>query len=556
MAAATLLRQLEALKDRFEPAAADSKRELLRQLERRRLGSADEVLRLHEVLCFLRAYPDDQRLLASVESMLAAFAGRSDLRRYRRALSDTGIAGTSIDFRFFWPTARWLARRWPHHLSVLWSEFKQPEKLLELLPLLVPPVETGGFDELDLSVWDWIEELKHPDETDAAWIVRRIDAMYANPFVREALHDGLDLWFRLDPAGDTPTRTHAHYAPLPVTYQQRPLARARPDLRGAVKEKPRAVRVLTKREGQKLIDLARSAMVTRSRDLDVFAYGDPNDVRLVDFGEGLQFACIGFLPERRLLLHAVYGFLTLKNGVPIGYVLASALFRSAEVAFNTFETYRGAEAAFVFSRVLAMTHHLFGAEAFAIDPYQLGYGNTEGLKSGAWWFYQKLGFRPQDPDVRRLMRGELRRMRRNPRHRSSVATLSKLASEYVYLDLHPSRRGWLLPPLWSLSLAISRYLGGRFGAERERGIRTCAREAAQRLGVRRQRLSRTERQAWENWSPLILMLEGVGRWSRAEKAALVRIVRAKGGRHESDFVPLFDAHAKLKRALLKLAAQE
>jgi hypothetical protein len=237
-------------------------------------------------------------------------------------------------------------------------------------------------------------------------------------------------------------------------------------------------------------------------------------------------------------------------------VLASALFRSAEVAFNTFETYRGAEAAFVFSRVLAMTHHLFGAEAFAIDPYQLGYGNTEGLKSGAWWFYQKLGFRPQDADVRRLMRDELRRMRKNPRHRSSVATLSKLASEYVYLDLHPSRRGWLLPPLWNLSLAISRYLGGRFGAERERGIRTCAREAAQRLGVPGLRLSRTERQAWENWSPLILMLEGVGRWSRAEKSALVRIVRAKGSRHESDFVRLFDAHAKLQRALLKLAAQE
>src|SRR5260221_8761885 len=46
----------------------------------------------------------------------------------------------------------------------------------------------------------------------------------------------------------------------------------------------------------------------------------------------------------RSLLESVYGFLTLKNGVPMGYVLTSALYHSAEVAFNVFDTFRGAEA--------------------------------------------------------------------------------------------------------------------------------------------------------------------------------------------------------------------
>jgi len=44
------------------------------------------------------------------------------------------------------------------------------------------------------------------------------------------------------------------------------------------------------------------------------------------------------------LLESVYGFLTLKNGIPIGYVLVSALFGSSEIAYNVFETYRGGEA--------------------------------------------------------------------------------------------------------------------------------------------------------------------------------------------------------------------
>ena len=47
---------------------------------------------------------------------------------------------------------------------------------------------------------------------------------------------------------------------------------------------------VTRRQGQRLIDLAREAMVTRSRDLDVFVNADPADVRLIEDGNGLWFA--------------------------------------------------------------------------------------------------------------------------------------------------------------------------------------------------------------------------------------------------------------------------
>jgi hypothetical protein len=45
----------------------------------------------------------------------------------------------------------------------------------------------------------------------------------------------------------------------------------------------------------------------------------------------------------------------------------------------------------------------------------------------------------------------------------------------------------------------------------------------------------------------------VERWSAAEKRAAVAALRAKGGRHESDFVRLFDAHSRLRRGILRLA---
>jgi hypothetical protein len=295
-------------------------------------------------------------------------------------------------------------------------------------------------------------------------------------------------------------------------------------------------------------------MVTRSRDLDVFANADPRDVRLVDCGDGLQFACIGARPERRLLLESVYGFLTMKNGVPIGYVLTGALFNSAEVAYNVFDTYRGAEAGHVYGRVLAMTRRLFGAESFSVDPYQLGHHNAEGLGSGAWWFYYKFGFRAHDPGVRRVAREELRKMKRNPAHRSSLATLKKLVVAPVFWHRGKKRADVLGRfPLGKVGLKVTAYLSERFGGRRKDGEKVCVEEAARLLGVRSMRgFSPGERIAWRRWAPLVMILPGIERWSASDRRELVRVIRAKGGKRESDFVRLFDSHARLRRAIVRL----
>jgi hypothetical protein len=338
-----------------------------------------------------------------------------------------------------------------------------------------------------------------------------------------------------------------------VHFQREPFA-GRPDLARAAATPPRSVRALSAREGERARALAADCMVTRSRDLDVFAWGDPRDVRRVDCGDGLEFLMIGALPERRLLLEAVYGFLTLKNGVPVGYVLTSALFRSAEIAFNVFDTFRGAEAGPVYGKVLGMTRALFGADTFTIFPYQLGEGNDEAIESGAWWFYQKTGFRPRDAAARALMRRELARMARAPRHRSSAAVLRRLAHANLYWSAGPARRDVIGElPLASAGIAVTRLVAERFAGDRARAQEHCEREAAARLGVRSLAgWSADERHAWSRWAPLVTLLPGVARWSAAERAAAVRVIRAKGGPGEDAFVHAFDAHLKLPAALAAL----
>jgi len=556
MKTSLLLRQLEKLKNVYGGDAAARKLDLLSKLTRR-LDKADEVRRLHEFLCFLHAYPDSQQVLKQVEQMLADFVRRGYLRRHRRALADTGIAGTDINYSFFWPTACWLVKRFPDKLFINWPEFTNKSKLVDLLPILMPHTESLALDVMNLSPKEWLDRLKATGETDAAFLVRRFMALKGTSFMRERVFEELDVPMRLSPGPDTPTRTGVKLPGMPVVFQTRPLFRARPNLIEETRKPPLRVRSLSPHEGQRMIDTAVEAMITRSRDLDAFSYGDKNDIRLVDCGQGLQFACIGQIPERRLMLESVYGFLTIKNGVPIGYVLTSSLFNSSEIAYNVFESYRGAEAAQILGRVLAMARHIFGAEVLFVPPFQLGHDNTEGLKSGAWWFYYKLGFRPEDPEVRRLLRSELQLMRDDPCHRSSTTTLQKLSSEALFLYPYGPKQDVLTKiPLGELGLRISRLLADRFGADREKAIRSLSREAAQLLGVRTQRnWTAGERLAWERWSPLIVMLPGVSRWKPEEKRSLVKVVRAKGGRRESDYVRLFDKHRRLRRAILKLAEE-
>lgn len=555
MKKATLaLQRLERIKTEYGLDTVSRKESLIRELARRSFNDSDKVVRFHEALCFLRAYPDSPEVLSAVEAALERFQRRRDLRQFASALTNSGIAGTHIDYQFYWFMARWLASRCPENLSVKWDELENESLLQNLLHLLVTYSETLAIDELGYSLQEWIENLKGPKETDAQFLIRRFEALTADSFGRETLFEQVDIPFRLSPGPKVPSRTHAKYQKASVVYQTGPLTTVRPDLREEIQRPPLGIREVPPREAHRLIDMAREAMVTRSRDLDAFVNADPNDVRIIDCGEGLEFACLGAKPERRLLLESVYGYLTLKNGVPTGYVLSSQLFGSTGIAYNVFDTYRGTDAAATFGRVLGMVNHLFGTDSFFMDPYQLGHNNEEGLKSGAWWFYYKLNFRPEDAGVRRILRQELARMKRNRKHRSSIATLQQLTAENMYFYLN-NRRDDILGKLelGNLGFRISRYLAKRFGAERERGIKMCSGEVAELLDLASLKdLSSGERLAWDRWSPLVLILPGVQKWSTDERRALARVVRAKGGHRESEFVRLFDGHKKLRRAVVKL----
>jgi hypothetical protein len=548
------LKRLESLRFEFGPLAAEEKVRCLNALTVARLKNADQVARLHDVLCFMQAWPDTRAVLSLVERMLDGFERRPDLTRDADELANTGIAGTSTHFSFYAATARWLVDRWPDRLHIDWEAFEHAALLERYLSLLASYSETSGLDSVAMELPEWIGRLKGIRETDALFVLRRLAVLIPDEFLHDQLYEDLELPLILAPGPGVPTRTRAKYQKSPIFFQAVPLDRTRPVIDAVLRRPLKPPKPASRAEGKRLVGLARSAMITRERDLDAFAYADPNDVSLVN-DDDLQFVLHGMMPRRRFLLETQYGFVVLKNGVPISYGTIISLFASAEIAYTIFDTFRGGESARLYMRTLAMVHQVFGCDTFMVDPYQLGEDNVDALKSGAWWFYQKLGFRPRDKKLLRVMRRELSAMKRQPRHRSSMAVLRQLATENVYLDLNQQRDdvvGEL--DLANVGLRITDLLAERFGSNRELGEETLASEAAVRLGSPSFRgWSPTEKLAWRRWSPLVALLKGAERWPAADRDALVQVIRAKGGRRELDYLQQFDGHRRLRNALVRLA---
>jgi hypothetical protein len=130
-------------------------------------------------------------------------------------------------------------------------------------------------------------------------------------------------------------------------------------------------------------------------------------------------------------------------------------------------------------------------------------------------------------------------MQVNPRHRSSPATLLKLAGWHLFFDLDPAQsRG--LPPLAALGARVAAQLASGGASNRSLVLDDASRALVQFTGIGSLRgFTANERQAWQ-------------RWSIADRRAVARVLRAKGGRRESDFAVLFAAHPQLVRSFFKL----
>jgi hypothetical protein len=442
-----LLNQLDELKNQFTPAASRRVERLLEQLVRKKLNDTDSLVHYHEILLFLRAYPRRAAIVPSIEKELRGFSNRVsylagtdiDISALQHP-EVSGIAGTSVTDTFSFYIVRWLQQRYPSQLAIDWDWFENENRLAETWPRFMPLLEEDAWIEANVPYRKWLEAARK-GRSELAWLVECFNELPKPDKERAELYDSQQIYVCWKPRFNV-SRTGMRVPVRRPFYHDGPLIQRRDiDLRKELAAPSPLRQRLSPAEGEKALDMARTASTIRYRELYGFTHGDPKYVYRVELGRGVEIFLSGLPAEKRLPLRACHSAMIYKNSVPIGYFEGLSLFERMESGFNLYYTFRDGETAWLYARTLNVFHHFTGVRAFSLDPYQIGHENEEGIESGAFWFYRKLGFRPMHRDVLQLALKEEEKIRTRKGYRTTAATLRRLAASPMIFELDSERSG-------------------------------------------------------------------------------------------------------------------
>lgn len=560
----TVLAELENLRYRFGSGDGARLAKALARAGAARYHDVPSLIRFHEALLVLRAFPPNPTVLRRSERYLNTFSQR--VERLRKAGADmddfdslevSGIAGTAMQDALGFDLARWLVKRLPGKVEIAWQDFDDERAMGAVWPRLMPLLEEDTLAEANIPWREWLESAQGNRGTSPAWLIDRFAALPLCDVEKGRLYDSLQMPIRWRLENSRISRTRNSRPVRRVFYHNEPLI-ARPDvsLTAELARRPPALTRLSRAEGESIIDLIREVMLVRYRELYGTTLGDPRSVVHAEVGRGISIYLWNLPPERRLPLRAYAAGLTLKNGVPINYIEAIGMFDWIEVGFNTFYTFRGGEVAWTFAQVLRCLCHFTGATCISMYPYQLGHNNQEAIDSGAFWFYRKLGFRPGRADLLRLVEREEARIARDPKYRTPPRTLRRLAQGHTFYELPGSEVGaWNEFSTRNIGLRLNRRMAAEFGGSiariRDASARSLAKALRTRIPPREDDAFRT---SFENFAMIAALIPELKSWPGSEKNGLLQVIRAKSGADEMRYLHLLQAHTRLRDAMLKLGS--
>jgi hypothetical protein len=546
-----LINQLDELKNQFAPNVARQIVSLLESLSRKNFNDTDSLVRFHEILLFLRAYPQSATILRAAEKELHGFSRRvTALSEQGFDLSPlqhpevSGIAGTSVIDTFSFYIVRWLLSRHSSEIAINWEWFEDENRLAQTWPRLMPFLEEDTFVEANIPYREWLQAARNGC-SEIAWLVERVNRLPRPEVERAELYDSQKIFVRWTPHLDV-TRTGMRLVKSSLFYHRGPLIQRRDiDLRQELAQPPPSLQKLTVKQGERALDLAREASTIRYRELYGFTHGDPNYVYRTELGRGVELHVMGLPSQKRLPLRTYHAAMIYKNGVPIGYFEGLSLFERMESGFNLYYTFRDGETAWLYAKTLNVMRHFTGVTAFSLDPYQIGFENEEGIESGAFWFYRKLGFRPTQKQALQLALKEEQKLATSKGYRTPTATLRKLAKSSMILELYQQSGDWDNFQVRQVGLKVQRVMARKFDGDSSRMRKATEGSIAQTLGARVTSIDLT----------LVLsLIPDLNRWSADEKQAVVRIMRAKNSSEEVKYLRLMQKHARLRKAVIKLGS--
>ena len=546
--------RLRAAAQRFGEEPRRAKVALLQAYAARSVDRPRILAEYHDALLFVAAYADDDGIVALVDRELnrAADAARRLARTPGATVpGTTGMAWSEIAAVLSYDIGCWLAERFPGGAEL--TEFGDGgAKLADVLALALPAVEADSLALGDAPL-DLLDRLKGRHGTRLAFLVAHLARMDVPPAVRAHLYESLTPFVTLTPRDTSASRTFLRGLPAPTHRQAGPLVKSLPDPSAAIECPLPPPRELTHDEQRSLVDTARATLAMLARETDPITWPSVAAVALHELERGWSVALYPMDPARRFALDSHTGYLLMRNRVPVAYGGGWPFLGVCRIGINVFPAFRGGESTLAFAQVLRVYRHWYGCRRFVVEPYQFGAGNAEGLRSGAFWFYWRLGFRPVDADMRTLATRESARLQRSAGARTPLALMRQLTASDLALDLAglPAEQR---VDAGHLAFAVSRWIARAHAGDRDAAQRDALGRVRAALDVREDAgWPAGERASFRSLALVLGLVHDLAQWSAADKAACVALMRAKGADDDRAYFLQLAAHPRVPLALARIA---
>ncbi len=473
--------RLKSLLFQFDKKYEEEKMQLLNELVQYQAFKAQSFQQFQLILMAMMAYPSNKILLdmghSTMNNLLQQLEKKPVLRN---KLIGTGFLHTSVECNFTYNKVKYLLQKFPNQVSIH-SASSTIETQISVLKILLPDVEYSlihaGEEDLKLRITAFHTSNQ---QTDLEWLVQTFQQSSLDNKTQSFCFNQLGIFIQWKIESEYDSVSFLRGATLPIYFHVAPLEK-KINPKEIIDQKLPAPVKLSLEEKQQLIHSAKMTLCYLYRETEPFTNANEDDITLFHLDKGISIALFGSTVDKRYSLESYVGYLVLKNNIPASYGGGWIFGERSQFGINILEPFRGGESALIICELLRVYHQYFGATRFVVKPYQFGLNNQEAIKTGAFWFYYKLGFRPENNQLKELALQEGKQKLANPNYKSEIATLKKYTKSNLVLTLtetsYPDYDAEIL------SQRITHYINAHFNGDRQKALTSCYKQLITNSGM-------------------------------------------------------------------------
>lgn len=528
------LKQLKSLVFQFDKTSNETKSILLYELILSIPKKKESFVQFHHVLLCMMAYPSNERLLRQVERTASLLLEQlSNQFTLKDKLIGTGLLHTAIECNFSYQKIKHIVQYFPNQVSIH-SASSNSETQKAILKQILPNVEYSKIHAGEKEFKTRIAEFHtSKQQTDLEWLLQTIEQSSPDKKIQAFIYNQLGIFIQWKVSSEKDSVSFLRGSQLPIYYHTTPLEK-KISLQEIIKQKLPTPIKLSLKEKQQLIHSAKMTLFYLYRETEPFTNANEDDITLFQLDKGISIALFGSFNSKRYSLESYIGYLVLKNNIPVSYGGGWIFGERSQFGINILESFRGGESSLIICELLRVYHHYFGATRFVVKPYQFGLHNSEAIKTGAFWFYYKLGFRPEDVDLRALAKKEEEEKIKNPAYKSEASTLRKYTKSNIALTLSEKTYPDFDSEL--LSQRITNFINSNFASNREKAINQCFKQFKEALNINTKSWKSEDIDYAKQLSILFCSYPDYKKWLMSNKKNILLLIKLKSAKTELQWI--------------------